>query len=526
MTDINDLPDSVFIKVLEAKGLPTEFDPDSAVLPTADVIANMKAALATSRRQWKAMLVDLPYETIKAVREVHVTRSGRIRLDAIDRSTTVNMTLSGRTVGTDWIKKRLPAFLTVVVSAGYVYLKTSDQAGSVRIKAFEQWKTDAYVESVRIRKSDTDAYSISSLQDLFTPVTALSDKDNMIRLARKAIGRQASMEKEVKRHDSTPQFTAFMDKKRVQMQQVAAANKGVKTIDALTIPVRKTKASRTWGIEVESGGARYAETPKGWGRKRDGSLRSAYRGYNTEPETYTIPVEYCDNNHVNTDRSDYIDPDICNSHGEFNFSALRVQGDDTAEFVSPILKTFHSNGLRQLTKQLAREPQNDSAGVHVHVGADGLTPKQLGALVYAYQIIEPLITESYSRNVRDYCRERDTRQVLSVVRSAKTAENVTTGLEHGDRYHSVNLQALYSHGTVEFRSMGPVYNYEHLIRWAYFCREMVNLAGNNVPAKVWASVKGWSDVEAIFAKYGTETPDFIIDSMEAKLSKAEELELV
>lgn len=489
MTDINELPDAVFIKVLGAKNLPTEFDPESGTLPTPEVIANMKAALETARRQWKALFKDMTHSQIKGTRNVNVSRAGFIRLTGSGAEVAVAM--SSRTVDKRWITKRLPNWLAVNESSRYLTLAPNDTAGTIRRKAFDQYLRDAYADTLRVSKADT--YSISTLSDIFVAVEQLANKDNMIRLARKAIGKATSLEREVKRHDSTPQFNQFMDKKRRQMQDVALLATGQPTIDTLTIPVKRTKASRTWGIEVESGGARYAETPAGWSRKRDGSLRSAYRN------------------------GDLIDN---------NAGVLAVQGDDTAEFVSPILRSFHSNGLRQITEQLSREPQNTSAGVHVHVGADGLTPKQLGGLVYAYQIIEPLITESYKREVRDYCRERDTRQVLSVIRSAKSAENVTTGLEHGDRYHSVNLQALYAHGTVEFRAMGPVYNYEHLIRWASFCREMVNLAASDVPAKVWAAVKGWDDVLAIFAKYGTETPNYVIDAMEAKLTRAEERELV
>jgi hypothetical protein len=95
-------------------------------------------------------------------------------------------------------------------------------------------------------------------------------------------------------------------------------------------------------------------------------------------------------------------------------------------------------------------------------------------------------------------------RILKSAKSAKAGQNVYTG----DRYHSVNLQSLSSHTTIEFRAMGPVYEYEYLIRWAYFVREMVNVAKANVPVKRWTSVKTFADVIAIFAEYGKETaPD-------------------
>jgi hypothetical protein len=522
MTNINELPDAVFIKVLAAKSLPTEFNPDEGNLPAADVIEAMKAALVASRRQWAALFEGVAYTDVLAIANVNVSPSGRIRLTGATGET-VAVSISSRTVNVTWIEERVPAALSIVTSGAKVYLKPSQTSGSIRIKAFEQYLEDNYVSNITAQISDGQV-GLGNLNNIFNAIDVLSNKDKMIALARKAIGRKASIAHEVKRHDSTETFNSFMVKKRAQMQDVALLATGKPTIDALPIPVLRTKASRTWGIEVESGGARYAETPSKWSRKRDGSLRSAWR--DSGKSTYKVAVEDCVENHSDTNRDDYLEPGICPFHGTLRYSDLVQTGDDTAEFVSPILRSFHSNGLRKLTKQLSREPQNTSAGVHVHVGADGLTPKQLGGLVYAYQIIEPLITESYNREVREYCRERDTAQVLSVIRSAKNAKSVTTDLEHGGRYHSVNLQALNAHGTVEFRSMGPVYNYEHLIRWASFCREMVNLAASDVPAKVWAGVKSWSDVMNIFVKYGTETPNYLIDAMEAKLSRAEELELI
>jgi hypothetical protein len=54
--------------------------------------------------------------------------------------------------------------------------------------------------------------------------------------------------------------------------------------------------------------------------------------------------------------------------------------------------------------------------------------------------------------------------------------------------------------------MGPKYDYEHLIRWAYFCREMVNLAKADVPQKVWTGIRTIEDLIVTFSKYGKETP--------------------
>ena len=117
--------------------------------------------------------------------------------------------------------------------------------------------------------------------------------------------------------------------------------------------------------------------------------------------------------------------------------------------------------------------------------------------------IEHLLEASYDRIERGYCKRRAASEVLNIARQARSAEDVGS-LRKGDRYVTVNLQALDQHGTVEFRAMGPKYNYDHLVRWEMFCREMVNVVKNGAKSKDFAKVKTWEDVTRIFERYGVE----------------------
>lgn len=294
-------------------------------------------------------------------------------------------------------------------------------------------------------------------------------------------------------------------------------------------------ASRRWGIEVESGGARGVKAPEGWNRKRDGSLRSAWEGH-TEVQDFepydeevseTIEWYDCDNatSHVRyTERwnaetrsydhieaENFVEPADCDSCGEVTRTVHRVaqtithsaQNDDCAEFVSPILTSMHSNGLEKLVAELAKQPQNDTAGVHVHVESNDLTDAQIATLVYGYDMIEKFVESSYQRGRRDYAQRQPSQRVLEAARALKSGK-VTSNIRSADRYLTVNVQALRAHGTIEFRAMGPVYNYEHLIRWAMFCREMVNAVAGGATYKEFGRIKKWTDLLAIFAKYGKE----------------------
>lgn len=295
-------------------------------------------------------------------------------------------------------------------------------------------------------------------------------------------------------------------------------------------------SSRRWGIEVESGGARGIEAPKHWERKYDGSLRSAWDGYKEvqdfepfdEEVTEWRPVSRCSVDHIietthynsRTDEYDYrpnpnyVDPRECTECGEYTHTVHRepqtivhqASGDDCAEFVSPILVSMHSNGLKAITDELIKQPQNDSAGVHVHVEANDLTNAQVATLIFGYDILEPLLEESYQRESRRYCERRAPEQVLEAARKLRNGgkEIAANEVRGGNRYVTLNTTALNAHGTIEFRAMGPVYDYDYLVRWAMLCRELVNLVAAGVTVSQFSRVKKWKDLTMLLAEYGKE----------------------
>ena len=291
-----------------------------------------------------------------------------------------------------------------------------------------------------------------------------------------------------------------------------------------TLPVVEpgTRASRRWGIEIETGAGRDLRgTPPQWDSKDDGSLESAYddMGYvwidpseceeynhRTEDVIHEITMrnpESGEEHYVEIANTDeYRDPRNCGYCGWVEPS-YGYDSDDCVELVSPILTSFHSRGLRQICEDLEFAPRTESAGIHVHVEAKDLTVQQIRELVLGYDHIEHLIEPSYDRQERGYCKRRAATELLNIARQARSVEDVSS-LRKGDRYVTVNLISLDYHGTVEFRAMGPRYNYDHLIRWAMFCREMVNVVKNGAKSKDFAKVKTWEDVTAIFAKYGIE----------------------
>lgn len=348
-------------------------------------------------------------------------------------------------------------------------------------------------------------------------------------MGRSAIDTEEIARREAARKASAERFSLFA-------RRTADEEKHVPTLPFVP---HGLSSSRRWGIEVESGGARGLQAPAQWRRIGDSSLRSAWDGYKEvqDFEPYDETVEEfirsvsCPTNAARhryevesynnvTDvyeyapNPDYMNPADCEAcgpttrveHRTPQTITHRAQRDDCGEFVSPILVSMHSNGLKQLTNELIKQPQNTSSGVHVHVEADDLTNEQVATLIFGYDILEPLLESSYQRGeTRRYCQRRQPQDVLGHARKLRSKQEITQReVRGGDRYVTLNTTALDAHGTIEFRAMGAVYDYDYLVRWAMLCRELVNLAAAGVTTKQFSRIKTWNDLTMLLAEYGKE----------------------
>jgi len=297
--------------------------------------------------------------------------------------------------------------------------------------------------------------------------------------------RQARLDM-LKLQQSGERFTKFWETIKATTPQPADAAYA----SWLAIPLADTgtDASRTWGIEIETVRANETSRPMGWEDKDDGSLSCG-----------------CD-----------CDCDDCynGEHCEYDDCTSSMSG---REYVSPILEYYNSRGLRHLCGDLgAREDEDTSPGIHVHVGAGDLSIADVSRLLLNYSIIEKLLEPIYRRQVRNYCRPTtvDTlRWWLQQVRKYRNLHPDSVPSPRDlvndspqDRYSDVNLHALRHHGTIEFRAMGPWYDYDYLVRWAWFVREMVNVSKLGIAQREWTACRQLDDVIALLRKYGTEMP--------------------
>jgi len=151
-----------------------------------------------------------------------------------------------------------------------------------------------------------------------------------------------------------------------------------------------------------------------------------------------------------------------------------------AEVVSPILTWADMDQLQEVVRVIRRAGAtvDASCGIHVHVDARDLTVKQVANLVTDVSNNEGMFDEmlGIANNRRhQWCKPlpmekaaritalRETEEAAKVARESKALADVWYGGSYesrtkhynSTRYHGLNLHALYTKGTVEFRWFQP-----------------------------------------------------------------------
>ena len=153
---------------------------------------------------------------------------------------------------------------------------------------------------------------------------------------------------------------------------------------------------------------------------------------------------------------------------------VSISGPDSekCEMVTPILHYEDIETLQELIRRLrkagAKSDYTRGCGVHIHIGAQGHTPKSLRNLANLMASHETLIAESIkvdSDRMSHYCKTVDPNflQLLNERKPTTMAELAdiwygAQGCGHNrnqhynrSRYHMLNLHATFTKGTIEYR---------------------------------------------------------------------------
>ena len=207
--------------------------------------------------------------------------------------------------------------------------------------------------------------------------------------------------------------------------------------------VRGKAATYTFGVEIEM------LVPAGAIRER--------------ATANNLPIRYEGYNH--TDNKRY-----------FKFvSDASIQGANPIECVSPILSS--RGGMKMLenackTINEAGAQVNRSTGLHVHIGAAGLTDEQYCNVFQNYKMLESVI-DSFMANSRRANNSRWCRTLQDhTFYNELTKENLL--IEMGcDRYHKVNPCSYQRHQTIEFRQHQGSTDFKKISNWVKFCAKLV-----------------------------------------------------
>lgn len=171
-----------------------------------------------------------------------------------------------------------------------------------------------------------------------------------------------------------------------------------------------------------------------------------------------------------------------------------VTGANGFELVSPVLRGLE--GLADLERacralRLCGAQVNDSCGLHVHFGARDLRIEHLRQVVRNYLVLEPtldqLMPAGRRGNANGYCqgllRGRTQATAEAQLLAATTAEQLAlaaNGTGSSSRYHKVNLQSFFRHGTIEFRQHSGTTNFEKISFWVKLLNNLIEFSATRL----------------------------------------------
>jgi hypothetical protein len=158
-----------------------------------------------------------------------------------------------------------------------------------------------------------------------------------------------------------------------------------------------------------------------------------------------------------------------------------LRGPETAEYVlyTPVMINEVKNVLSILDgafkKTKTRFTDNTTAGTHVHINVQSLTPKQLITFVCCYFLVEELMVDwcHPSRVGNHFClRAIDAEWLIDQISEAVETGNLHLLNTDDIRYSSINLLSLFNYGSVEFRALEGCPDFDKLELW---CRMLYRI---------------------------------------------------
>lgn len=162
-----------------------------------------------------------------------------------------------------------------------------------------------------------------------------------------------------------------------------------------------------------------------------------------------------------------------------------VQGNNAFELVSPVLRGLE--GLADLERacralRICGAKVNRSCGLHVHFGMRDATIAHARQVVRNYATLEgtidQLVAPSRRGSANTYCKSLLRGRTLAATEAAllatTTMQELATAANANCRYHKVNVQSFFRHGTLEFRQHHASTEFEKISMWVKFLHNLID----------------------------------------------------
>lgn len=158
-----------------------------------------------------------------------------------------------------------------------------------------------------------------------------------------------------------------------------------------------------------------------------------------------------------------------------------IQGVNSNEVVTPVLQGEQGmNDLKALCNSLVAIDArvNKSCGLHVHIGAVGMSQKHYVRVFKNYQAIETAI-DSFMAPSRRGNNSRWCHSLQGIDFSGCTTQTDVARALGYDRYFKCNAEAFSRHQTIEFRQHQGSTDFEKISHWVKFLAALVKYSENH-----------------------------------------------
>ena len=207
-------------------------------------------------------------------------------------------------------------------------------------------------------------------------------------------------------------------------------------------------------------------------------------GIESEAIYHDIPIEECD-------YEEYIDVPM---GWQAVYDGSLSEGGVELKTSRPIQGDLIHSRVKGLVQSYEYEDAyiDISCGLHIHFNAIDLNTQDMKNIIYIIKGIESTILDSMIKNRKDnrYCRTLNRLKYIDLDRVKNLSdlcklwynnltysdERMTMSHYNNSRYHGLNLHSRFYMGTIEFRYHEGTMDYEDIMDWIYFCRNIINSA--------------------------------------------------